>query len=66
MESGFDRDLARQEVGLAMRVRIGLRFRFLRKQLTFYQERKITPRRADNPNRLSWCCSAAGLIGETR
>ena len=26
---------------------------FLRKQLAFYEERKVKPRRADNPNRLS-------------
>jgi putative transposase len=27
--------------------------RFLRKQLAFYQERKVKPRRADNPTRLT-------------
>jgi len=40
---------------------LGLRFRtslaaenlFLRKQLAFYQERKVKPRRADNPTRLT-------------
>jgi hypothetical protein len=36
---------------------------FLRKQLAFYQERKVKPRRADNSTRLTRCCSAAGSIG---
>ena len=39
---------------------------FLREQLAFYQERKLKPRRVDNPTRVTlWCCSAVGAIGET-
>jgi hypothetical protein len=37
---------------------------FLRKQLAFYQERKIKPRRTSHPTRLPSCGSAAGSIGE--
>jgi hypothetical protein len=37
---------------------------FLRKQLAFYQERKIKPRRTSHPARLALCGSAAGSIGE--
>jgi putative transposase len=42
-------------LGLGMRSRTSLAAEnlFLRKQLAFYQERKVKPRRADNPTRLT-------------
>jgi hypothetical protein len=39
---------------------------FLRKQLAFYKERKIKPRRTSHPARLTLCASATGSIGEAR
>ncbi len=44
-----------QFLGLGLRSRISLAAEnlFLRKQLAFYQERKVKPRRADNPTRLT-------------
>ena len=38
---------------------------FLRKQLAFYQERKIKPRRLEIQRAWHSCGSAAGSIGET-
>jgi hypothetical protein len=37
----------------APELRLRPRNLFLRKQLAFYQERKVRPRRADNPTRLT-------------
>lgn len=52
-------------LGLRSRTSLAAENLFLRKQLAFYQERKVKPRRADNPTRPRWCCSAAGSIGAT-
>jgi putative transposase len=40
-------------LGLRSRTSLGAENLFVRKQLAFYQERKIKPRRADNPTRLT-------------
>ena len=40
-------------LGLRSRASLAAENLFLRKQLAFYQERKVKPRRADNPTRLS-------------
>ena len=40
-------------LGLRSRASLAAENLFLRKQLAFYQERKIKPRRADNPTRLT-------------
>jgi hypothetical protein len=40
-------------LGLRSRTSIAAENLFLRKQLAFYQERKVKPRRADNPTRLT-------------
>ncbi len=40
-------------LGLRSRTSLAAENLFLRKQLAFYQERKIKPRRADNPTRLT-------------
>ncbi len=40
-------------LGLRSRTSLVAENLFLRKQLAFYQERKVKPRRADNPNRLT-------------
>lgn len=40
-------------LGLRSRSLLAAENLFLRKQLSFYQERKIKPRRADNPTRLT-------------
>jgi len=40
-------------LGLRSRTSLAAENLFLRKQLAFYEERKVKPRRADNPNRLS-------------
>jgi hypothetical protein len=39
--------------GLRSRASLAAENLFLRKQLAFYQERKVKPRRADNPTRLT-------------
>src|SRR5271165_54730 len=39
-------------LGLRSRTSLAAENLFLRKQLAFYQERKVRPRRADNPTRL--------------
>jgi hypothetical protein len=39
-------------LGLRSRTSLAAENLFLRKQLAFYQERKVKPRRADNPTRL--------------
>jgi len=39
---------------------------FLRRQLAFYQERRIKPRRTSDPPRLTLCSSAVGSIGAQR
>ena len=38
---------------------------FLRKQLGFYQERKIKPHRTSHPAQVTSYCSAVGSIGAT-
>jgi putative transposase len=40
-------------LGLRSRTSLAAENLFLRKQLAFYQERKVEPRRADNPTRLT-------------
>ena len=40
-------------LGLRSRSSLAAENLFLRKQLAFYQERKVKPRRADNPTRLT-------------
>jgi putative transposase len=40
-------------LGLRPRTSLAAENLFLRKQLAFYQERKVKPRRADNPTRLT-------------
>ena len=40
-------------LGLRSRTSLAAENLFLRKQLAFYQERKVKPRRADNPTRLT-------------
>ena len=40
-------------LGLRSRASLAAENLFLRKQLAFYQERKVKPRRADNPTRLT-------------
>jgi hypothetical protein len=40
-------------LGLRSRTSLAAENLFLRKQLAFYEERKVKPRRADNPTRLS-------------
>jgi len=40
-------------LGLRSRTLLTAKNLFLRKQLAFYQERKVKPRRADNPTRLT-------------
>ena len=40
-------------LGLRSRASLAVENLFLRKQLAFYQERKVKPRRADNPTRLT-------------
>jgi len=40
-------------LGLRSRASLAAENMFLRKQLAFYQERKVKPRRADNPTRLT-------------
>ena len=40
-------------LGLRSRSSLAAEHLFLRKQLAFYQERKVKPRRADNPTRLT-------------
>ena len=48
------RDLVRFVcLGLRSRTSLAAENLFLRKQLAFYQERKVKPRRADNPTRLT-------------
>ena len=50
-------------LGLRSRVSLAAENLFLRKQLAFYQERTVKPRRADNPTRLALVLLAAGSIG---
>jgi len=40
-------------LGLRSRTSLAAENLFLRKQLAYYQERKLKPRRADNPTRLT-------------
>ena len=40
-------------LGLRSRTSLAAENLFLRKQLAFYQERKVKPRRADNPTRVT-------------
>ena len=40
-------------LGLRSRTSLAAENLFLRKQFAFYQERKVKPRRADNPTRLT-------------
>src|ERR1039458_4874088 len=40
-------------LGLRSRTSLAAENLFLRKQLAFYQERRVKPRRADNPTRLT-------------
>ena len=51
-------------LGLRSRTSLAAENLFLRKQLAFYQERKVKPRRADNPTRHTLVLPADGSIGE--
>jgi hypothetical protein len=51
-------------LGLRSRTSLAAENLFLRKQLAFYQERKVKPRRADNPTRVTLVLLGPGSIGE--